>query len=262
MSVLLSDYGVLAVGDVHIAQGQDVSRADLLGKTIRELKPKEVVFIGDFMTFDAFSNWDKDKRKLMENRRYEKEIAKGCEFIDRMKKHAGKYQPEYTFVEGNHEDRVSRYLDTKPELCGAINYRRDLGIQDWKFVPYKEYTYIHGIGYTHIPISEAGKPIGGRYVSQKALDLHQGSVIFGHTHKLQTASVCRHGSPHLSQALNIGCFFNHVDAYAIGSVTSYWRGLVYIDHYKKGRFGWTPLSMGKLRQRYGEGKGTKEDTNG
>jgi len=251
LSVLNSEYGVLVVGDAHVAQDQNVSRADLLGKVIKELKPKKVVFIGDFMSFDSFSAWDKDKRKLMEGRRYEKEIAKGQEFIYRMKKNAGRNYPEYVFVEGNHENRVERYLETKPELIGAFDYRKDLGIENWEFVPFKEYTYIMGIGYTHIPISEAGKPIGGQYVTQKALSLHQGSTIFGHTHKLQTSSLHRHGAAHLSQALNVGCFFEHVDEYALGSVTSYWRGLVYIDHYKEGRFGWTPLSLGKLRKNYG-----------
>ena len=250
MSIMKSDYGVLVVGDVHVAQNQDVSRADLLGKVIKELKPKKVVFIGDFMTFDSFSNWDKDKRKLMEGRRYSLEIEKGNEFLDRMYRKAGSSLPECVFVEGNHEDRVSRYLDYKPELSGTVNYIKDLSLEGWEFVPYKDYTYIQGIGYTHIPISEAGKPIGGKYVAHRALELHQGSTIFGHTHKLSTASLHRHGSPHLSQALNVGCFFEHVDEYALGSVTSYWRGLVYIDHYKPGRFGWTPISMGKLKKEY------------
>jgi hypothetical protein len=237
---------------VHIAQGQNVRRADWLGAAIKDLKPQRVVFIGDFMSFDCFSAWDKDKRKKMEGRRYSKEIEKGVEFLERMDKASGNYKCDYVMTEGNHEERLVRYIDQYPELDGTLNYAEDIGMGDYHITPYREYYKCAGVDYTHIPISEAGKPIGGKYVSHRALELHQGSTIFGHTHKLQTASIHRHGGRHLNQALNVGCFFEHIDDYAVGSVTSYWRGLVYIDHYKNGRFGWTPISMGKLRKEYGK----------
>ena len=250
-SIMESDNSTLVVGDVHVAQGQNLERADWLGRAITELNPTRVVFIGDLMTFDCFSNWDKDKRKKMEGRRYIKEIEKGREFISRMYDHAPNWKGDIILTEGNHEDRVSRYLDYNPELDGALDYQKDLGIKDeWTIIPYKEYYNVQGVAFTHIPISEAGKPLGGKYVCHRALELHQGSVVFGHTHKLQVAPLHRHGSPHLNQALNVGCYFSHIDEYALGSVTSYWRGLVLVDHYKHGRFGWMPFSMGKLKQRY------------
>lgn len=249
--LLGSDNGTLVVGDVHISAGQNVSRADLLGKAINILQPKRVLFIGDLMTFDCFSEWDKDKRKKMEGRRYSLEIAKGREFLERVRSHSRNHEPEdgYLLCEGNHEDRVRRYIDSNPELDGALNYLSDIGFHG-RVIPYKEYYKIAGVDFTHVPINEAGKPIGGKYAVHRALDLHEGSVVFGHTHKLATASMHRHGSAHLSQALNVGCFFEHIDEYAVGSVTSYWRGLVFVDHYKNGRFGWTPISMGKLKKQF------------
>jgi len=251
-NILESENSTLVVGDVHIAADQNVKRADLLGKVIEDLQPKRVVFIGDIMTFDCFSAWDKDKRKKMEGRRYSKEIKKGNEFLDRMYAQTKKAKPEYILTEGNHEERLWRYIDQYPVIDGALDYRIDLGLYEkqWTIIPYREYIKIAGIDFTHIPINEAGKPIGGKYVAHRALELHNGSTIFGHTHKLQTASIHRHGARHLSQALNVGCFFEHVDDYAKGSITSYWRGLVLVDHYKHGRFGWHPISVGKLKKCY------------
>ena len=254
-NILNPEDPTLVVGDVHIAAKQNLVRADWLGKAIKDIKPKRIVYIGDLITLDVFSAWDKDKRKLMEGRRYTAEMNTANEFLDRVKRASGNYKCDMILTEGNHEHRQSRYIDTHPEIDGAIDYKRDLDILDWNIVPYKSYFNFKGVGFTHIPISEAGKPIGGKYVTHKALELHQGSTIFGHTHKLQVTPLHRHGARHLNQALNVGCYFTHIDDYALGAVTSYWRGLILIDHYKHSRFGWQPISMGKLKRTYRKTKG-------
>ena len=252
MNLLKSNDLSLVIGDVHIAPGQSMDRARLLGMAINELEPNRVIFIGDFLNFDSLSAWDKDKRKKMEGRRYQKDIDSGKKFLETMDNKVISGDPEYIFIEGNHEDRLWRYLDGQPLFDGAIDYRVDLGIQEWKHIPYKEHYYHKGVYFTHVPINESGKPVSGPAACAKSLSIYQHSVVFGHTHKLASSSVHRHGSDHLNQSLNVGCYFDHIDDYALGSVTSYWRGIVLIDHYKYGRFNWNPISMGKLRQTYGK----------
>ena len=189
----------------------------------------------------------------MEGRRYQKDIDSGKKFIDTMLVECPDFDyGKFVFIEGNHEDRLWRYLDSQPLFDGAVDYRIDLGIEEWKHIPYKSHYEYKGVYYTHVPINESGKPVSGAVACAKSLSIYQSSVVFGHTHKLASSSVHRHGSPHLNQALNVGCFFDHIDDYALGSITSYWRGLVLIDHYKHGRFNWNPISMGKLRQVYGK----------
>ena len=257
MNLLSSTDLTLVVGDTHIAPGQNLSRATLLGKAINELRPKRVVFIGDFLNFDSLSAWDKDKRKLMEGRRYQKDIDSGRKFLDLMFAEKDKMsftKIEWILIEGNHEDRLWRYLDKQPLFDGAVDYRVDLGIDHWKHIPYKQH-YLHkGVYFTHVPIMENGRPVSGDTACKRSLGIYQHSVVFGHTHKLASVSVHRHGASHLNQALNVGCYFDHIDDYALGSVTSYWRGLVLIDHYKEGRFNWTPISLGKLRKVYGKAR--------
>lgn len=248
MDIIKSDNTTLVVGDVHVAPGQNLKRAELLGKAIKALQPTRVVFIGDFMTFDSLSEWDMDKRKKMEGRRYAKDIRSGREFLSRMYTHIGSQRPEFHLCEGNHEYRLHRYLSSDPTFDGAVDYIGDLDIGSWKITPFKSYISIQGVDFTHVPINEAGKAIGGKFACNKALDIVNGSVVFGHTHKLDTASIHRHGAEHLSHALNVGCYFEHIDDYAKGSVTSYWRGLVLINHYKHGRFGFNCLPMGMMRK--------------
>lgn len=246
--LLKSDDLTLVVGDVHVSAGQDLSRGKLLGLAIADLRPNRVVFIGDLLTFDSLSAWDKDKRKKMEGRRYQKDIDAGKRFLGLMMDNGGKHCDDYILTEGNHENRLWRYLDVQPLFDGAVDYRKDLDIEHWTHVPYKEH-YVHrGVYFTHVPINEAGNPVGGDTACKRALSIYQHSVVFGHTHKLASVAVHRTGSAHLNQALNVGCFFEHIDDYALGSLTSYWRGIVLIDHYKTGRFNWSPISLGKLRK--------------
>lgn len=252
--LLRSDDLTMVVGDVHISAGQNLSRARLLGKAIEDLRPNRVVFIGDLLTFDSLSSWDKDKRKKMEGRRYQKDIDAGKHFLELMDTNGGHRCKEFILTEGNHEDRLWRYLDLQPLFDGAVDYRKDLDIEGWTHVPYKEHHVYKGVYFTHVPINEAGRPVGGDSACKRALGIYQHSVVFGHTHKLAAVAVHRNGSSHLNQALNVGCYFDHIDDYALGSLTSYWRGIVLLDHYKTGRFNWSPISLGKLRKFWNKSK--------
>lgn len=242
----------IVVGDVHVGPNQNLRRAKWLGRLVKDVKPERVVFIGDFGTFDSLSNWDKDKRKLMEGRRYAKDVGALQNFVKT-------YRNEVPFIddvrhiltEGNHEHRIARYIETHPEMEGQLDYLQEIGVKDeWKFVPYKSFYKYRGVSFTHVPIMENGRPVSGVSCMSRALQAVSGSVVFGHTHKLEYKACHRHGQSHLQEALNVGCYFEHIDEYAKGSVTSYWRGLVVLDHYKNGRFAYEAVPMGMLRRDY------------
>ena len=188
----------------------------------------------------------------MEGRRYAKDCASVRTFLDLMRSETGRVNPDYILTEGNHEERLWRYLERDPLFEDTADYRRDCGFEDMGFriIPYKKFFKHKGIEFTHVPISEAGKPLGGKYVCNRTLDVCTSTVVFGHTHKLGVAGLHRHGSAHLQQAINVGCYFEHVDDYALGSVTSYWRGLVLIDHYKPRACNFYPIRMSTLRRKY------------
>jgi len=240
----------LVVGDVHVAPNQNIRRAKWLGKHIAATRPQRVVFIGDFLSFDSLSAWDKDKRRTMEGRRYAKDVQSGAAFLGAMAAELGDYKGDFIYVEGNHENRLHRYLAQDPTFDGSIDYIKDMGFS-WDLVfPYKEAFVHRGVHYTHIPIAENGSPISGKYVASRALDVYGCPVVFGHTHKLNTACVHRKGTPHLQMAVNVGCYFEHIDEYAQGSQTSYWRGLVEIDHYSTCAFDVNAIRLGHLKEMY------------
>lgn len=248
---------VIVVGDAHISDDQNLDRFKALGKMIDDKQPEYVVLIGDFLSMDCLSEWDRNKRKLMENRRYKKEVAAGNTALTLMGAGSQKHT-EFIYIEGNHENRLTRYLESDPTFDGMCSIPKDLSFHDRNigWIPYKECLTLDGVSFTHIPINSGGKPIGNPNVANKALNLFQNSVVFGHSHTLDHAAAHRHGSEHLNQALCVGCFFEHVDAYAQGSMTNYWRGVVELDIYATNRFDVTTTSMRQLYNQYGVGHAT------
>lgn len=249
----------LVIGDAHVAPNQNLRRFIWANKYVRFLQQKQdglrLVIIGDFLTMDSLSAWDKDKRKKMEGRRYQADIDCGKEALNYLLEGVDK-EVEIVYTEGNHEERTARYVDYHPELDGKLSVEQDLltSIREEgytvHYVPYKEDWTFKGVSFTHVPIQESGKPIGGKTATQKALSIYNNSVVFGHTHKFDVACEHRHNAAHLNQAINVGCFFEHVDEYAKGSITSYWRGLVLLDHYSTNRVDITTLSLGNLQSYY------------
>ena len=60
----------LVVPDAHVGPGQDLSRFDALSKLINDRFPSRIIFMGDFVTVEALSNWDLQKSGVMEGKRY------------------------------------------------------------------------------------------------------------------------------------------------------------------------------------------------
>lgn len=260
---------ILTVGDTHISNNQDLSRFDALGKYIVDKRPTHIVLIGDFLTLECLSAWDMNKRMTMEGKRYNLEIDAGNLALDKMlqpmlqynknrkKNKKSQYKPLIIYLEGNHEDRLTRYLQKDPTFAGFANIQQDLKLtkRGIKWVPYREYYDIGGIGFTHIPHNKV-KPImasGVSSVAKRATQCTVKSVVFGHTHELEVANQHLEGMPHLQQVLNCGCFFTEHEEYVHGRVTNYWKGVVLLQNYKHGRFDIETTSMNRLFEEYGDG---------
>lgn len=254
---------ILVIGDCHVEPEQDLSRFDLLASIIEDKRPDKIVFMGDFLSLDCLSAWDKDKRKKMEGKRYSEELKAGNEALDRTFKNLRKinenarkskkavYKPEVYFLEGNHEDRLTRYFDFDPTFDGHVSIRSDLSLDSRGFIwiPYRDYLYINGIGFTHIPFGKM-REISGGDICKKACTVTIKSVVFGHTHEWHVGNNHVQGMDHLQQVLNCGCYFEEKPDYVKGKVTVYWDGVFLLHNYKYGRFDLESYSHGRLKRLY------------
>ena len=244
---------ILVIGDAHVTNGQSLRRFDWLAQYIeRQEDLTHVVIIGDFLTYNSLSAWDRDKRLLMEGRRLSKEVDAGHIALEKLNKACIQISCNRIYIEGNHEDRLRRYIETHPELAdGNLTTPSLLSLEElgWEWIPYRSYRVINGIHFTHIPFGKS-REISGKDICSKAESVTTSSVVFGHTHELHTSCVHKHGMKHLQQILNVGCFFEQDEEYVEGKMTNYWKGVVKLKNYDYGRFDIETTSMGALQRGY------------
>jgi predicted phosphodiesterase len=165
---------ILFVPDTH-APYHEARAWNLMLKVGRALKPTHLVHIGDFM--DCYSISDHDKSPARAGR-FLWEVEECNRMLDQLDalKPAKKY-----YIEGNHEDRLRRYVMKHPELNGVVTVPELLRLKQrgWAYTPYKRTAKLGKAHLTH----DVGS--AGRNAIFKALDTYQHTVITGHTHRMQ-----------------------------------------------------------------------------
>ncbi len=147
-------------------------------KAARDLQPETIVILGDFVDCFAISNYSKDPTRAMG---LEKEISLALKKREQLDALGAKRK---IFIEGNHEDRLKRYLQDKaPELFPFVDIPKLLQLSEnkWEYVPYKDATKLGKVWLTH----DTGNT--GRYTTYKALDTFQHPVVIAHSHRIAYA---------------------------------------------------------------------------
>jgi hypothetical protein len=165
---------VLIVADAHRPYHSPVWW-DLLMQVGRWLKPAHLVIIGDFADFYAVSDHDKHPDRA---NRMDEELADVDAGLDELDSLGAR---DKLYIEGNHEDRLRRYLMKNPALAGVVSTEKLLKLRErgWEFVPYKRHAARGKVHFTH----DVGS--AGRNAVFRALDTYQTSVVHGHTHRMQ-----------------------------------------------------------------------------
>lgn len=161
--------------DAHIPY-HDKRAFDLMLKAMAEFKPDVVVSNGDFLDCASVSRFSKDPLRAF---RLDQEIEIAETELDRVE--AASPGATRIFVEGNHCDRLRRYLQDKaPELFAFVDVPKLLRLRQrgWKHVAYKDSTTVGKLNITH----DVGS--AGRYNVFRCLDAFQAPVATGHTHRL------------------------------------------------------------------------------
>jgi predicted phosphodiesterase len=177
---------ILIVPDTHCPY-HDVRAWNLMMKAAKLLKPHTIVSIGDLADFYAVSSHSKNPLRA---RQLDEEIKGVTALLDQLDSLGAK---ERIYIAGNHEDRLTRYLQEKaPELFGVVGIPQLLRLKErgWTYVPYKHDHTIGKVTFTH-DINAAG-----RTAIFKALDIYQDCIVTGHTHRLQYVVEGNASTPH------------------------------------------------------------------
>ena len=250
----------LVIPDLQIAPGHDTEHLTHIGKWAADKKPDVIVLIGDVADMPSLSSWDKPGSLKFEGKRYKLDIEAVHEGMAKLmapiqdaqqrlidSKHK-QWNPRLILTLGNHEDRITRAINSDPKLDGLISIR-DLQYErwGWEVHDFLRVVVIDGIAYSHYFVSGAmGRPI----CSAAALltKLHQ-SCFAGHQQGRQIAYSKRADGTELT-AIICGSAYPHDEDYLGIQGNKHWRGIYQLNDVHNGTFDELALSLKYLKERY------------
>jgi len=206
----------LLLPDIHHPH-YDKRLMDAVNEFIFDYDPDELVYMGDQMSLDCISFWNKKKPLLKEGQRLIKDYNNFNKDILEVHEKITRPDIRRTFMIGNHENRVQSYVDENPELEGLLDIELNLNLYDrgYKVVPFNE---VHRVGKLNI--------IHGyywnAYHAKKTVDVFEGNVVYAHVHNPQMyAKVSPIDQKGYHTATSLGCLCNIKPEYK-KNVPNFW----------------------------------------
>lgn len=251
----------LVIPDTQIRAQDNLDFLEHIGKYIVEKQPDVIVQIGDFADMPSLSSYDVGK-KSFEGRRYVTDIDASKRAMDRLLKPLndyntrqrknGKrtYNPRRVLTLGNHEDRISRAINSDPKLDGTLDLS-DLGYEaaGWEVHPFLEVVIIDGVAYSHYFVSGvAGRPAS---TATAQLNKKHMSCVAGHQQGRQSASAYRADGKRITSIIAGSCY-EHNEDYLGPQGNVHWRGILVLHDVADGEFDEMYVNLDYLRNKYGQ----------
>lgn len=245
----------LLIPDVQIKPRQSLKHLGWAGQYAADKQPETIVVIGDFADIPSFSSWDRGRRDF-EGRRYLQDVGATHAGLDTFMNPIARvngYKPEIHITLGNHEWRIERAAQERPELTGTISVD-DLKFADYGWIVHKflEVVVLDGIAYSHFfPRSSTGKVVQTRNGAPSAraqLTREGRSCSAGHQQGFDMA--CAPIAGRLQWGVIAGSYYLHDEDYLGPQGNNHWRGLVLKNGVERGTYSPIPIDIGYLKKRY------------
>jgi len=250
----------LVIPDTQVKPDQSVEHLRWAGQYAADKKPDVIVHIGDHWDMPSLSSYDVGTRSF-EGRRYVRDIEAGIAGMeaflepirneqDRLKNNKWKqWKPRMVFTLGNHENRITRAIDSDPKLEGLIKFD-DLKLEEmgWEVIPFLQPIVIDEIAYCHYFTSG----VMGRPVSSARLMLQKKymSCIMGHVQDRDIAYARKADGTNML-GLFSGIYYQHDEDYLTPQTNGSWAGIWMLNEVGNGGCGELPVSINYLREKYG-----------
>ncbi len=193
---------------------------------LADSQPDVFVFGGDIVDLDLISN--KSSLRQVEGRR----LSHDFDYAVRRLEEINKILPQSTRIalEGNHDERMERYIDEHPETEGILEVPNMLNLAElgWEWIPSWRTGAMLTIGKANI--------LHGNYVgvnhARKMVDSYGVNVLYGHTHDRMSYSKVLMGDNSTIMAQSCGFLGRYDQSYMKGNPTNWQQS--FLDIY------WTP----------------------
>jgi predicted phosphodiesterase len=247
----------LIIGDSHAKPAVSNRRYHWLGKLARDLKPDVVVNMGDWFDMESLCSYDRGT-KGFEGRRYKNDIDCGNNALEIFDHYTKKMSFEREALEGNHEHRASRAIETEPQLEGVVGLEsmafNDFG---WNLTKYEGSSpgvlTKDRIAFSHFHVTGImQRSISGEHPAYTMIMKRHMSCIAGHSHLFDYAERNNARGERL-QGVIAGCYLDprQFEGYA-GSANWMWkRGLLILRDVRRGEFDHEWISTKRILREYG-----------
>lgn len=215
---------------------QDVQTMIAVEKYMAAHRWDGLLNIGDFMDMNTISNFNKGKPRQTQGQYISADFEEGNKILDRHQaiirkrnKHA-----QFVYLEGNHEERVERWLDENPMFDGYFNIPKALNLDKRGFKWVRAWTNneIYSIGKANF--------VHGKYTNQyhpaKMAHYYGDNIFYGHTHDMMCHAVAKQLHPdkvHVGQSIGCLCL---PQKYMKGNFNNWQQGFMVLFVLPNGNF--------------------------
>lgn len=215
-------YTVLVIPDVHVPY-HDVRSLTALEGYMKDTRFDEVIYIGDFLDFAQISRFNKGSPKE-ESRTLSEDYKIAGKILDRHISiiRANNKKAKFTLLEGNHEERIERWVAQYPQVEHMIEVPVGLKLGErginWIRSFSKGELYKVGKAYfTHGLYTN-------QYHAQKMVNNFGVNIYYGHTHDHQSFSKIFKGKDKVVEGMSLGCMCELEQSYMHGRPHNWQQG--------------------------------------
>lgn len=242
---------ILVIPDSHAKPDSSLERFKWLGKFIADVQPNYVVDIGDSADMNSLCKHSSTREQRLASYREDiQSYQKAQELLWEPLRSRKRKMPKRFKTQGNHEHRISKFVEEHPLWEGVISERDlDEAAFGWEVYPFLQPVEIEGIDFCHYyPSGVLNKPIGGDHPAYQILKKRFKSSVSGHDHRFDF-KVLRSTGRSL-YGLVSGCYLEDNMAYA-GPANALWSsGVSLLEVIAPGEFDLNWISINRLKSEY------------
>jgi hypothetical protein len=256
--MIVNNKDIVVIADTQIDKDSPTKHLEALSRYLWKHKPSTWVHIGDHFDLPSLSSYASPLQQ--EGKRLVDDIDAGIKALDKIADYVNTrnikskrqfYSPNKLFIEGNHENRLNRYMGAHPELLGLVDIPSFIECAGWSYSKLGEPIWVGDVCFNHYmenPMS--GKPVGGSM--ENKLNKFPHSFVHGHQQQFQYARRQNlKGKPHFGVCA--GAFYMHDEDYR-GANNTEIRGFVHLKHFIN-RYGYDDydvefISLERLLEQY------------
>lgn len=202
----------------------DPAAHSILLQVAQDWKPHTVIMGGDGLDCGAASHWNRNKPRLTEGLRLEKDAN---DFQERVLAPLAAGAKQLHYILGNHEDWVEQFVDENPAVEGLVSVDEMLALTQngWTVHPQGS---VLPLGKLHFMHGDTVR--SAAYPARYAVDTYGRSVVFGHFHTPQSyTKVSALDTTDVHTGRSVGCLCRKDPSYGRGAPNRWAQGFLLFE---------------------------------